>query len=125
MTPVLLLAADPVTLYPPGTPDERGWTAPGTTAAWTGTGNLQLSAGSSDPRAAEGGGTGMFGPARLESGALFLPPDAQPADGMTAEIRGRRWVLTNARLVADPVAAGLDCWVAVATRDDSTDYGDA
>ena len=123
MTPVLLLAADPVTLYPPGTPDERGWTAPGTTAAWTGTGNLQLSAGSSDPRAAEGGGTGMFGPARLESGALFLPPDAQPADGMTAEIRGRRWVLTNARLVADPVAAGLDCWVAVATRDDSTDYG--
>jgi len=120
----VLLAVEPVTLYPPGTADERGWTGPGATAAWTGTGNLQLAAGQSDPRAEGGGGTGMFGPARLESGELFLPPDAQPADGMTAEVRGRRWVLTNTRLVIDPVGGDLDCWVAVATRDDSTDYGD-
>ena len=119
----LLLAPDQVDLYPPGTADERGWTRPGTTAAWSGQGNLQLAAGQSDPRSEVGGGTGMFGPARLESGALFLPPDAQPADGMTAQVRGHRWVLTNTRLVIDPVGGGLDCWVASIARDDSTDYG--
>lgn len=120
----LLLAADAVTLYPPGTPDERGWTGPGTSAAWSGTGNLQLAAGVSDPRAVEGGGTGPFGPARLEAGALYLPPDAAPADGMTAEVRGQRWVLSMVRLVPDPVGSGLDCWEAAVTRDDTTDYGD-
>jgi len=120
----LLLAADAVTLYPPGSPDERGWTGPGTAAAWSGTGNLQLGPGGSDPRASEGGGTGVFGPARLEQGELFLPPDADPEDGMSADVRGRRWVLSNARLVPDPVGAGLDCWQVTATRDDSTDYGD-
>jgi len=119
----LLLAADPVTLYRPGNPDERGWTGPGSSAAWSGTGNLQLSAGVSDPRAAEGGGTGVFGPARLESGELYLPPDASPADGMTAEVRGKRWVLSHTRLVADPVGTGLDCWQCAIQRDDTTDYG--
>jgi hypothetical protein len=120
----LLLAADAVTLYPPGTPDERGWTGPGTAQAWSGTGNLQLAPGASDPRAAEGGGTGPFGPARLNIGELYLPPDAAPADGMTADVRGSRWVLSLVRLMPDPAGTGLDCFQATVTRDDSTDYGD-
>jgi hypothetical protein len=121
----LLLAIDTVTLYPAGAADERGWTQPGTTPAWTGECNLQLGFGLSDPRAESGGGAGMFGPARQEGGELFLPPDAAPVDGMTAEVRGRRWVLSQTRLVPDPTGGGqLDCYTATITRDDSTDYGD-
>jgi hypothetical protein len=120
----LLLAADLVTLYPPGSPDERGWAGPGTVPVWSGQCNLQLGPGVTDPRAAEGGGAGPFGPARTLSGELYLPPEAKPEDGWTADVgAGFRYVLSDVRLVPDPAGAGLDCWVATATRDDTTDYG--
>ena len=117
-TPALLLAVDAVTLYPAGPADVLGWsTGTGTAPVWSGTGNLQLSAGVSDPRASEGGGFGPFAPARVESGVLYLPDDAQPADGMTADVRGARWVLSQVRLVADPTGGPLTCWAATVTRD--------
>jgi hypothetical protein len=121
---LLLLAPDDVTLYPPGAADERGWVQPGTVPAWTGTGNLQLAPGVSDPRAETGGGFGPFNPARVEGGVLYLPPEANPVDGMTAECRSQRWGLSQTRLVLDPTGGALTCWAATATRDDVLGYGD-
>jgi hypothetical protein len=112
----LLLATDPVELYPAeDQADAHGWALPGTAPGWTGAGNLQLSAGTSDPRAADPGGRGPFDPAAVEAGSLFLPIDAAPADGMVAVIRGRAFVVSNVRLVVDPTGGGVDCYVAAVT----------
>ena len=114
----VLLAADEVELYPANGPDTHGWTLPGTAPSWTGTGNLQLGAGLSDPRAADRGGHGPFAPATAPTGVLFLPADAEPAEGMAARIRGQVWVLSQVRLQADPtdLAGYLTCWAATVTE---------
>lgn len=111
----IMLATDEIALYPPGEIAEDGWREPGTRPSWVGAGALQLGAGRSDPRAADGGGHGPHGPAAGESGLLFLPLDACPGDGYTAEVRGARWVLSQVRMVRDPAASGLDCWMALVT----------
>jgi hypothetical protein len=115
----LLLAADQVALYPPAAgPDEHGWEQPGTDPYWTGVGNLQEQPGASDPRADGGGGQGPYQPHNAQGSRLFLPPDAQPAEGSAALVRGRWWVLSQVRLVPDPTApptGGITCWTATAT----------
>jgi hypothetical protein len=115
----LLLAADTVELYAPaGTADAHGWADPGTTSAWTGPGNLQMSGFPSDPRAEGPGGHGPFDPAAIPTGVLFLPVDASPAEGTVAQVRGQSWALSQVRLVVDPTGGGIDCWVALATLAD-------
>lgn len=114
----LMLAPDPVELYRPGELDAHGWRELGGGAPfWRGAGNLQLAPGPSDPRAAAGGGRGPAEPAADERGLLYLPPDAELAEGCGARIRGRLFVLSQVRYVADPigVGGGLDCWMATAT----------
>lgn len=113
----LLLATDQVALYPAGNaPDSHGWEQPGTTPAWTGTGNLQAQAGRSDSRAADGGGHGPYDPRTGAAALLLLPPDAPVADGMTALVRGEPYALSQVRLITDPTGTGgLDCWAATAT----------
>ncbi len=124
----LLLAADDVVLYPPSTDmDEHGWRLPDeATSYWTGVGNLQLGPGLSNPLAASGGGRGPYGPARDDVGNLFLPSDVALLEGSTAVVRGRSYVLSQVRLVADP-AEGLEgpltCWTATATSVDSWPAG--
>jgi hypothetical protein len=109
----VLLAADPVDLYAPDlATDSHGWALPGTVPSWSGLGSLQLSAGSSDPRATERGGHGPFDPAAVESGSLYLPLAAAPAEGTVAVVRGRAFVLSSVRLVVDPTGGGIDCYVA-------------
>lgn len=121
----VLLAADQVELYPPGTAtDEHGWALPGDGPTWRGLGNLQADAGTSDPTAADrggrraaGGGAGPFAPAAVPKATLYLPPDADVHDGGSAIIRGQGWVLSEARLIADPTfpSGGLTCWVVTLT----------
>ena len=109
----VLLAADAVALYPPSeAADAHGWVLPGTAAAWSGLGSLQLVPGSSDPAAGDGGGHGPFDPAAVASGSLYLPLDAAPAEGDVAVIRGDSYVLSQVRLVVDPTGGGIDCFVA-------------
>jgi hypothetical protein len=108
----VLLANDLVELYPPGQPDAHGWAEPATAASWTGQGNLQLGQGTSDPRATDRGGHGPFDPAAVQLGTLWLPVEAEPAEGGTALVRGQRYALSQVRLVTDPAASGLDCWLA-------------
>lgn len=117
----LLLARDDVVLTAPDGLDEHGWRLPDGTEPlpWSGVGNLQLMPGISNPRAAEQGGRGPFGPARDNTGQLYLPADAPVADGVQAQVRGRRYVLAQARLVTDPVDANLTCWSATATSVDT------
>jgi hypothetical protein len=111
----LLLAADEVALYPPGKSDAHGWVEPGDRPYWCGTGNLQLIAGASDPRATDGGGHGPSSPAAAEQGTLYLPPGSCASEGSSALIRGQWWALSQVRLVPDPVGSGLDCMAATAT----------
>jgi hypothetical protein len=111
----LLLAVDHVALYPRGEADAHGWAEPGTAPRWCGAGNLQLGPGTSDPRAGDGGGRGPHAPAAVPGGTLFLPPDAEPAEGDTALIRSRPWTLSEVRFIADPMGGGLACWAATAT----------
>jgi hypothetical protein len=119
MTPAgLLLGADDVTLFKPDAADGHGWALPGTAPAWSGKGNLQLDAGRSDPEAAAGGGRGPYAPGASMTGQLFLPPDAEPAEGMAALVNGQPWALSQVRAIADPVeghGSGIACWVATAT----------
>ena len=116
----VLLARDEVVLFAPGELDDHGWRLPSDYGYWQGTGNLQLAAGPSEPRAAGGGGHGPHGPARDLAGVVFLPADALPAEGSTADIRGTRYVLSQVRMVLDPVTDdGLSCWVATATSIDT------
>ena len=121
----LLLAPDLVALYPRGPADPLGWALPGTVAGWTGAGNLQLGSGVSDPRAETGGGYGPHDPNWASTGTLYLPADAAPVEGMGAEIRGLRWVLSQVRQVADPIGGALACWAATATYDDTVAGDDA
>jgi hypothetical protein len=117
----LLLAADAVELYPAGDLDAHGWRLPGDgdTPSWCGLGNLQLVSGLSDPRAAEGGGHGPHDPRRVEAGNVFLPIAAEPVDGMTLVTRGQVFVLSQVRLLVDPIegeSGGLTCWAAAVTE---------
>lgn len=113
----VLLAPDHVELYPAsGAADAHGWAQPGGRADWCGRGSLQLVSGLSDPRASDGGGRGPYAPRRVESGSLFLPVDARPADGMTAIVRDRAFVLSQVRYIPDPVGSGLDCYAATVTE---------
>jgi hypothetical protein len=112
----LLIGRDPVALYPAGGADSHGWVLPGARPVWEGIGNLQAGPGRSDPRAADGGGHGPQDPAAIPSAVLYLPPEAPLVDGMTAEIAGRRYAVSQARIVNDPRPTGeLDCWAATAT----------
>jgi hypothetical protein len=113
----LMLAVDPVELYPPGGLDAHGQREPGVVPSWIGEGNLQLFPGPSDPRGAGGGGRGAYQPAADEAGNLYLPPEAAVTEGMAALIRGRMYVLSRVRQVVDPigVGAGLGCWTATVT----------
>lgn len=115
----VLLATDDVELYPAsGAGDSHGWVEqPTEPPSWAGRGALQLGAGTSDPRAAEGGGAGPFAPTVVAAGVLYLPPDAAPADGMVAVIRGASWVLAQVRYVPDPIGGSLDCYVASVSSD--------
>jgi len=122
----LLLGRDTVTLYSPGVLDDHGWRTPTDLAYWHGTGNLQLQPGVSDPRADRGGGHGPHGPARDLTGTLYLPADALPAEGSTALIRDRLFVLSQVRMVIDPVTDdGIGCWCATTTSIDTWPDGGA
>jgi hypothetical protein len=117
----VMLARDTVALYRPGGTDAHGWRdGPPEDArpCWCGPGNLQLGAGPSDPRAADAGGHGPFDPAARMAGALYLPPEARPAEGDVAVARGQPWVLSAVREVHDPadLAGFLDCWAATVTE---------
>ncbi len=113
----LLLGVDQVELYPPAAEhDEHGWALPGTDPYWTGTGNLQLAAGSSDPAASTGGGAGPFQPRAVPGGLLVLPPDCPLAEGSAALIRGQWWAVSQVRMIADPTAEpGGGCSTMAAT----------
>jgi hypothetical protein len=116
----VLLAADAVELYQPGDLDGHGWRDPGEGArpCWRGMGSLQLIAGLSEARAADGGGRGPYEPARTEAGNLFLPLGSNPADGMTARVRGQSFALGQVRLIQDPTVpgGGISCWAAAVTE---------
>jgi hypothetical protein len=118
----VLLANDAVALYLPGELDAHGWRVPPDDATssrpvWSGVGNLQLYQGTSDPRAESGGGRGPHDPNRVAAGNLFLPPGADPLDGMTAVVRGQVWVLSLVRFITDPtdLAGFLSCWSCAVT----------
>lgn len=112
----VILAADPVALYPAGPLDQHGWREPGTAPSWRGSGSLQLTPGLADPRAAGGGGRGPHEPAAAGAGTIYLPPDAEPGEGMTAVVRGAPYVLSQLRFIADPTGGEfLSCWAATVT----------
>ena len=121
----VLLAVDTVALYRPGPPDAHGWVTQGAGRPyWTGQGSLQLGPGPSDPRAADGGGHGPFGPGASRTGNLYLPPSVPPAEGDLALIRGTLWALSQVRFVPDPAGTGdLDCYVATAATAPGGDGG--
>jgi hypothetical protein len=115
----LLLGVDDVTLWQPTPGDDTYGSALEDLAfisAWQGKGNLQLTGGASDLRAAEGGGRGPFAPAQSAAGQLFLPLDAPVTEGITADIRGSTYVLSQTHVVADPLGGDLGCWEATVTE---------
>jgi len=117
----VLLPTDQAELYAPEAADAHGWQLPPRADPrwrWCGPVSLQLSPGPSDPRATEGGGAGPFSPGARQSGLMYLPPEAQPQEGMAAVARGQVWVLSQVRLVKDPNELGgfLDCWTATITE---------
>lgn len=121
MSADLLLTTDEVSLtYPSVDTDEHGWRLPTEApVVWTGLGNLQLQPGISSPRAAEQGGRGPYGPARDAYGQLYLPADAPVVEGAQVSVRGRTYVLSQTRVVADPRGEELECWVATVTSVDT------
>jgi hypothetical protein len=121
----LLLALDQVELYPAGELDAHGWRQPGTVPVWAGLGNLQQQPGHSDPQATAGGGHGPHDPRRDRVGVLYLPADAPLVDGITAEVNGQPWALSQTRIVRDPTGGPLDCWAATATGTWTWEHGGA
>lgn len=115
----LLLAPDLVELYRPGDLDAHGWREEppeDSRPYWCGKGNLQLLIGASSPAAAGAGGQGPHGPATIIDGTLYLPPEVVPVEGSTAVVRGSRYVLSQVRLIADPLAGTeVECVAATAT----------
>ena len=114
----LLLAVDEVELYPPGQTDPHGWRLVDLEHPyWSGTGNLQLAPGGSDPHAGDGGGHGPHEPAHVVTGTLFLPPGVQVTEGSLAVIRKQAFALSQVRLVPDPAdpGGGIACLTATAT----------
>ena len=112
----MILDPDDVTLYAASSSaDSHGWALPGSRPVWEGRGSLQEQPGASDPTAADRGGHGPSSPAVVALANLYLPEEAEPADGMTAAVRGRRWALSQTRFVKDPTGHTLSCWVAVAS----------
>ena len=84
--------------------DEHGWTVKAFGARiWTGRGNLQLDPPTAATAATDLGGSGPFEPRHIESGTLYLPPDAPMRPGDVAAINGRRWLARTVRVVPDPV----------------------
>jgi hypothetical protein len=114
---MLLLAPDTVDLHAPSTTqDNCGWAEPDPGGVvWTGLGNLQLDAGTSDPRQHTAGGSGPYDPACGLSGQLFLPTDAPIAEGVTVECRGHQFIASQVRTVVDPAGSGLDCIMSTVT----------
>jgi hypothetical protein len=109
---MILLPTDFVELFAPGHTDGHGWRLPQDAEPyWSGGGSLQLAAGRSDPRARTGG-FGPSDPIAAETGVLYLPPAASPAEGSGARIRGSLFTLSQVRLVSDPTGGGLGCWAA-------------
>lgn len=112
----LVLGTDTVALYPPdASADSHGWAQPGADPYWTGTGNMQLTPGPSDPQAAQGGGHGPYAPFAALQGQLYLPPDCPLQEGSAALVRGQWFAVSRARQVSDPTAppgGGISCWVA-------------
>jgi hypothetical protein len=131
----VLLPTDDITLYHGGEPDEHGWWI-GTLVLfreelaktlarvddeisqaqeWEGRGNLQLIAGISEPNQ-DRGGQGPFAPRALETGTVYLPPDSGAADGQLLVTRGRRFSVSQARFISDPVNMGNEVIMATATE---------
>jgi hypothetical protein len=110
----VLLPTDFVELYAPGELDGHGWRDKSADVVWSGYGNLQLLASSSDPRAASGGGRGAYDPNYADAGDLYLPAEAPAANGQTAVIRGRLFALANVRTIIDPTIppGGIGCTAA-------------
>jgi hypothetical protein len=102
----VMLATDQVALYPAQGTDSHGWGLPGAEPTWCGPGSLQLGPGRSEPGPGTGG---PWAPAAAESGQLYLPAEAQLADGCTAVVRGRVYTVSQVRLIPDPTSGGLDC----------------
>lgn len=109
---------DAITVYRPSqTPDEHGW-AEYDVATEVGTyaGTLQEAvglAGSVDPRAAEGGGSGPNDPPSSRRATAYLDTDVsvEPGDQLTAH--NQMWLVTDVRLVNDPRGTGeLSCLAA-------------
>lgn len=114
---MILLAPEPVALYAAEGADSHGWALPGSAELWAGHGTLQAAPGVSDGLAGAGGGHGPYDPRSGASATLYLPPDAPVADGLVATVAGRRFYLSQTRLVTDPRGTGdLDCYVATATE---------
>ena len=117
----VLLPTDQVELYAPEAADAHGWELPprgDPDWRWCGRASLQLGPGPSDPRASEGGGAGPWAPGARQSGALYLPPEAEPVEGMAAGFRGQVWVVSQVPLVRDPSDLGgfLDTWACRVTE---------
>jgi len=113
----LLLGTDPVTLFAASGSDGHGWALAGSAQLWQGTGNLQRSPGRSDPHSDAGGGSGPYDPRAGELATLYLPPSAPVADGLAADVGGRRYYLSQTRYISDPTGtAALDVWAATATE---------
>lgn len=112
----VLLPTDDLALYDETLGDEHGWVEPADGAAlWEGRGSLQLAPGTTGVDAAGTGGAGPFAPLSVQSGAVYLPPDAPARDGLVLTARGARFVLSSTRATPDPVGGGADCIVATAT----------
>ena len=119
MTELLLAPDDVALLDPTDTEDSTGWELPPTGILWQGRGNLQPYPGLVSARAADQGGGGPYDPTFTSLATLYLPPDAPVAEGITADVRGRQYVLSQVRFLRDPQGLGvLDCWAATASSVD-------
>ena len=114
MTSTLLLAIDEIALFAPDIADDHGWVLPPEPIpVWAGNGSVQLAFGTAASGNDSGGGAGPFRPQTTLAGALFLPLDAQPREGMVADVANRgRYVISSCRWIPDPSGGDLGCWTA-------------